>query len=85
MSNHPVVTQLLRFAPHNGVHRVAARAGVSVLVPLLLLVLLGRQEWTAYAAFGAFRAPESALGAAVAIIALVAIPDREPAPATITG
>lgn len=35
-------------------NRVALRAGVSVLVPLLVLVLVGRVEWTPYAAFGAF-------------------------------
>ena len=45
---------LLRWGPHGGAHRVALRAGVSVLVPLLVLVLVGRVEWTPYAAFGAF-------------------------------
>ncbi|HSU74622.1 MAG TPA: FUSC family protein [Terrabacter sp.] len=45
---------MLAIGPHRGAHRVALRAGVSVLAPLLLLVLLGRVEWTAYAAFGAF-------------------------------
>lgn len=45
---------LLAWGPHGGAHRVALRAGVSVLVPLLVLVLVGRVEWTAYAAFGAF-------------------------------
>jgi len=33
---------------------VALRAGVSVLVPLLVLWALGRPEWTIYASFGAF-------------------------------
>src|SRR6476661_11262389 len=49
-----VARGLLTLGPHRGAHRVALRAGVSVLVPLLALVLLGRVEWTAYAAFGAF-------------------------------
>ncbi|WP_446663883.1 FUSC family protein [Flexivirga sp. B27] len=42
------------FGPHAGAHRVAARAGVSVFVPLLILVLIDRTEWAPYAAFGAF-------------------------------
>lgn len=33
---------------------MAVRAGLSILVPLLLLWALGRQEWSIYAAFGAF-------------------------------
>ena len=37
-----------------GSHRVAVRAGLSVAVPLLAVVLLGRTPWAAYAAFGAF-------------------------------
>ncbi len=45
---------LVTLGPHRGAHRVALRAGISVLVPLLLLVSLGRSEWTPYAAFGAF-------------------------------
>jgi hypothetical protein len=49
-----VARGLLTLGPHRGAHRVALRAGVSVLVPLLALVLLGRVGWTAYAAFGAF-------------------------------
>lgn len=40
--------------PHAGAHRVAARAGLSVFVPLLLLVVTGHAAWTTYAAFGAF-------------------------------
>ncbi|QIX28811.1 FUSC family protein [Nocardioides sp. JQ2195] len=40
--------------PHNGAHRVAFRAGVSVAVPLLLLLALDRVDWSIYAAFGAF-------------------------------
>lgn len=44
----------VRFGPHAGAHRVAARAGISVFVPLLILVLMGHAEWAPYAAFGAF-------------------------------
>lgn len=40
--------------PHDGAHRVAVRAGVSVLVPLLMLWSVGHLEWSIYAAFGAF-------------------------------
>lgn len=40
--------------PGVGAHRVALRAGVSVLVPLLTALALGHPEWTPYAAFGAF-------------------------------
>ena len=46
--------RLVTIGPHRGAHRVALRAGISVLVPLLLLVSVGRVEWTPYAAFGAF-------------------------------
>lgn len=46
--------RLVTIGPHRGAHRVALRAGISVLVPLLLLVSVGRPEWTPYAAFGAF-------------------------------
>lgn len=45
---------LLDFRPHAGAHRVALRAGVSVLVPLLVIAAIHRPEWTMYAAFGAF-------------------------------
>ncbi|ADU49907.1 FUSC family protein [Intrasporangium calvum] len=45
---------LVTMGPHRGAHRVALRAGISVLVPLLLLVSIGRPELTPYAAFGAF-------------------------------
>ena len=47
---------LLTLGPHRGAHRVAVRAGIAVLVPLLVLVVVGRVEWTPYAAFGAFAA-----------------------------
>lgn len=46
--------ELLRFGPHAGAHRVAVRAGVSVLVPLLVLWATGHTNWSIYAAFGAF-------------------------------
>ncbi len=37
-----------------GAHRVALRAGISVLVPQLVLLALDRPTWSLYAAFGAF-------------------------------
>jgi hypothetical protein len=37
-----------------GAHRVALRAGISVLVPQLVLLALDRPQWSLYAAFGAF-------------------------------
>lgn len=43
----------VEIGPHAGAHRVALRAGVSVLVPLAVLVLAGRVDLTPYAAFGA--------------------------------
>ena len=49
-------SRLWHVGPHAGAHRVALRAGASVLVPLLVLWALGRTEWTIYAAFGAFTA-----------------------------
>ena len=45
---------LTRVGPHGSSHLVALRAGVSVLVPLAVVVLLGRLDWAAYAGFGAF-------------------------------
>jgi hypothetical protein len=51
-----LAADLVRFGPHEGAHRVAARAGLSVLVPLLVLLATDRLEWSAYAAFGAFTA-----------------------------
>nr|WP_241429084.1 FUSC family protein [Agrococcus sp. ARC_14] len=47
---------LLAFGPHAGAHRVAIRASVSTLVPLAVLLLIGRPEWAPWAAFGAFAA-----------------------------
>jgi hypothetical protein len=45
-----------RVGAHNGAHRVALRAGISVAVPLIAVWALGREDWTLYAAFGAFTA-----------------------------
>ncbi|WP_207453907.1 FUSC family protein [Herbiconiux sp. SYSU D00978] len=45
---------LVVLGPHAGAHRVAIRAGISVLVPLLVLLAIGRLEWSLYASFGAF-------------------------------
>lgn len=45
-----------RVGAHNGAHRVALRAGVSVAVPLLAVWALGHSDWILYAAFGAFPA-----------------------------
>jgi hypothetical protein len=50
----PVTRAALRVGPHNGAHRVALRAGISVLVPLLLLWWFDRIDWSIHAAFGAF-------------------------------
>jgi len=47
---------LLHFGGHNGAHRVALRAGISMLVPLLTVWALGHIEWSLYAVFGAFAA-----------------------------
>jgi len=44
------------FGPHAGSHRVAARAGISVVVPLVTVWALGHVEWSLYAAFGSFAA-----------------------------
>ncbi len=49
-------TGVLRVAPHRGDHRVAIRAAVSLLVPLLALWALGRIDLSVYATFGAFAA-----------------------------
>lgn len=45
---------LLAFGPHDGAHRVAIRASISTAAPLLVLLLIGHSEWSAWAAFGAF-------------------------------
>jgi Fusaric acid resistance protein-like len=46
----------LTVRPTPGAHRVALRAGISTLVPLLVVVALGHPGWTPFAAFGAFAA-----------------------------
>jgi hypothetical protein len=46
--------RLFTFRPDEGAHRVAVRASVSVLVPLLLLWWTDHLEWSIYATFGAF-------------------------------
>ena len=48
------VRDLLEVRPGPSAHRVALRAGISVLVPLLAVLVLGPPEWSPYAAFGAF-------------------------------
>ncbi|WP_040168293.1 FUSC family protein [Microbacterium gorillae] len=50
----PLSYALVRFGPHDGAHRVAIRAAISIAVPLLVLLLLGRLDWSIYAVFGAF-------------------------------
>ncbi|MFG3420489.1 FUSC family protein [Micromonospora sp. NPDC048063] len=45
---------LLHLREAHGAHRVALRAGVSVLVPLLAVLAAGHPDWSLYAAFGAF-------------------------------
>lgn len=52
--HHDVTRSAMRLGPHNGAHRVALRAGASVLVPLLVLWSIDRLDWSIYAAFGAF-------------------------------
>jgi hypothetical protein len=49
-----VLRRLLILAPAPGSHRIAARASVSVLVPLLVLWSAGHLDWSIYATFGAF-------------------------------
>ncbi|MCJ1702696.1 FUSC family protein [Rathayibacter sp. VKM Ac-2926] len=51
---HP--RELVTFGPHDGAHRVALRAGISMAVPLLLLWVFGRTDLALYATFGAFTA-----------------------------
>lgn len=51
-----VWTGVIRVGPHRGDHRVAVRAVLSVGIPLLVLLVLGRLELSVYASFGAFAA-----------------------------
>ncbi|WP_300678706.1 FUSC family protein [Nocardioides sp.] len=50
----PTTQRLLNVGPHNGAHRIAGRAMVSIAVPLLTLWATDHISWTIYAAFGAF-------------------------------
>ncbi|MCW2829133.1 MAG: Fusaric acid resistance protein-like [Marmoricola sp.] len=54
MLGEGTLKQLLHIQPQPGAHRVALRAGLSVLVPLLTVLALGHPEWSTYAVFGAF-------------------------------
>ena len=51
-----VWTGVIRIGPHRGDHRVAARAALSVGIPLLVLLVIGRLDLSVYASFGAFAA-----------------------------
>lgn len=51
-----LASDLFRIGPYDGAHRVAARAGLSVAAPLLVLHATDHLAWSAYAAFGAFTA-----------------------------
>ncbi|MEX5293846.1 FUSC family protein [Kocuria sp. CPCC 205268] len=56
MSPSNPVRQLFTLHPPQRDHVPAARIALSIAVPLVLLVLLGRADLTIYAAFGAFTA-----------------------------
>lgn len=85
---------LLAFGPHDGAHRVAIRATISTLVPLLVLLAIGHPEWAAWAAFGAFASlygrnrvhlprivmQSTAAGVMVAAVALGSLVATLPAP-----
>lgn len=49
-----MLRSLVAFGPSNGAHRIASRAALSVVLPLLVLDATGHLSWTMYAAFGAF-------------------------------
>jgi hypothetical protein len=49
-----IVSRLIAFEPSDGARRVAARACISIAVPLAVLVAWGHTSWTLYASFGAF-------------------------------
>ncbi|MCW0213798.1 MAG: FUSC family protein [Pseudonocardia sp.] len=53
---HGLLGELTRWEAHAGAHRPAIRCGVTVGVPLAVLVVLGRFELAGFAAFGAFTA-----------------------------
>ncbi|MFP5071909.1 FUSC family protein [Pseudonocardia nantongensis] len=48
--------ELVRFAPHDGAHRPALRCAISVAVPMLTLLAIGRIDLVGATAFGAFTA-----------------------------
>ncbi|PPF82737.1 FUSC family protein [Subtercola sp. Z020] len=52
----PYARSLVSVGEHDGSHRAAIRAGLTVLIPLLAVYALGHVEWSIYAAFGAFTA-----------------------------
>ncbi|PPF42731.1 FUSC family protein [Pseudoclavibacter sp. AY1F1] len=54
MADLPHPRRLFELGPHNGAHRVAIRAGISVGVPLLILWGIGHVELALYSTFGAF-------------------------------
>lgn len=54
MADLPHPSRLFDLGPHNGAHRVAIRAGISVGVPLLILWSIGHVELALYSTFGAF-------------------------------
>ncbi|MFD2763341.1 FUSC family protein [Micromonospora eburnea] len=49
-----MLRQVLHVRPAGAAHRVALRAGISVLVPLLAVLALDHPGWSVYAVFGAF-------------------------------
>ena len=49
-----LLRSLLAVGPSNGAHRIALRAALSVVLPLLVLDVTGHLAWTMFAAFGAF-------------------------------
>ncbi|MCE3550350.1 FUSC family protein [Pseudonocardia sp. RS11V-5] len=51
-----LVRELVRFEAHAGAHRPALRCGISVGVPMLVLLVLGRLDLLGAATFGAFAA-----------------------------
>lgn len=54
MADLPHPSRLFDLGPHNGAHRVAIRAGISVGLPLLTLWSIGHVELALYSTFGAF-------------------------------
>ena len=58
-SNSPTRTVLRNsyaFGPHQDAHYVAARAAISLAIPLLVLYMIDRSDLAMYASFGAFAA-----------------------------